>query len=169
MVGSLGYLVCCAHHNLSSSSCSTHNHKKYYSSLRVLHGNTLLPIRLRSTRHVWEHTNPLKPHRRTSLIKWHLTGMTYRKTMSLTLSYIIKPCSSEPDPTKTTYTQNLTRPALSHDRQNPHSKRSQPTSTKQTRPIPEVNKISVVDPTTYTKTRTPSIFTRSSQQSPLFP
>ena len=108
-------------------------------------------------------------HRRTSLIKWHLTGMTYRKTMSLTLSYIIKPCSSEPNPTKTTYTQNLTRPALSHDRQNPHSKRSQPTSTKQTRPIPEVNKISVVDPTTYTKTRTPSIFTHSSQQSPPFP
>ena len=106
-----GYLVCCAHHNLSSSSCSTHNHKKYYSSLRVLHGNTLLPIRLRSTRHVWEHTNPLKPHRRTSLIKWHLTGMTYRKTMSLTLSYIIKPCSSEPNPTKS-FTQKRTRPAF---------------------------------------------------------
>lgn len=94
-------------------------------------------------------------HRRTSLIKWHLTGMTYRKTMSLTLSYIIKPCSSEPDPTKTTYTQNLTRPALSHNMQNPHSKRSQPTSTKQTRPIPGVNKISVVNPTTYTNPEHP--------------
>ena len=50
-------------------------------------------------------------HRRTSLIKWHLTGMTYRKTMSLTLSYIIKPCSSEPDPTKS-FTQKTDTPRV---------------------------------------------------------
>ena len=40
------------------------------------------------------------PHRRTSLIKYHLTGMTCRISVSLTLSYIIKPCACEPDPIK---------------------------------------------------------------------
>ena len=40
------------------------------------------------------------PHRRTSLIKYHLTGMTCRISVSPTLSYIINTCVCESNPTK---------------------------------------------------------------------
>ena len=70
-----GYLVCCAHHNLSSFSCSTHNHTWYCSYLRVSHGSTLLPVSPRSTRHVWEHTKSHTPQSNLAHQVPH-TGMT---------------------------------------------------------------------------------------------
>ena len=69
------YLVCCAHHNLPSFSCSTYSYKRYCSSLRVSHGSTLLPVSLRSTCHVWEHAKPHIPQRNLAHQVPH-TGMT---------------------------------------------------------------------------------------------